>query len=169
MDKRFSMAEVCRITGLAAHTIRYYETQFPRCLTAERTAGGHRKYRQEHIDVLRRIMQLARSEGKSLREIRAALGEDGCGALRPADEVGQTLSLVLQNLQELNTRNARLDKLITLLLGEAAPPHRETLLSQIDAARQDTRATLDDSRRALLEIGMRELLESDDEPDGHEH
>jgi len=163
------MAEVCRITGLAAHTIRYYETQFPRSLTAERTAGGHRKYRQEHVDVLRRIMQLARSEGKSLREIRAALGEEVGAAPPPADQVSQTLSLVLQNLQELSTRNARLDKLITLLLGEAAPPHRETLLSQIDAARQETRATLDDSRRALLEIGMRELLKSDDEPDGHEH
>lgn len=163
------MAEVCRITGLAAHTIRYYETQFPRCLTAERTTGGHRKYRQEHVDVLRHIMLLARSEGKSLREIRAALGEEACDASQPTDQVRQTLSLVLQNLQELNTRNARLDKLLTLLLGEAAPPHRETLLSQIDAVRNDTRATLDDSRRALLEIGMRELLDSDDEPDGHEH
>lgn len=169
MDKRFSMAEVCRITGLAAHTVRFYETQFPKSLTAERTTGGHRKYRQAHIDVLDRIIRLSRSEGKSLREVRAALGEDPETAAAPVGTADQTLSLVLQNLQELNTRNARLDKLITLLLGEAAPPERETLLSQIDTTRRDTRATLDDSRRALLELGMRDLLDPKDEPDGHEH
>lgn len=163
------MAEVCRITGLAAHTVRFYETRFPRSLTAERTAGGHRKYRQTHIDVLTRIIRLSQGEGKSLNEIREVLGEEAEAAAISANAADRTLSLVLQNLQELNTRNARLDKLITLLLGEAAPPAKESLLLQLDTTRKDTQATLDDSRRALLELGMRELLDTDDEPGGHEH
>ena len=127
MDKLFSMAEVCRMTGLAAHTIRFYETQFPKSLVAERTVGGHRKYRQAHIDLLMRIVSSSRGEGKSLREVREQLGEEEVSHLRDSGStrstgsdtsVGQTLALVLENLKELNIRNDRLDKLMSILLTE---------------------------------------------------
>jgi len=178
MDKLFSMAEVCRMTGLAAHTIRFYETQFPKSLVAERTAGGHRKYRQAHIDVLTRILSLSRGEGKSLREVREQLGEEEVSNLRDSGStqstgsgtsVDQTLTLVLENLKELNARNDRLDRLVNILLAETGTIDRGTALSQIDAIRRETRVVLNDSHRSLIELGMNDLLRNTVEPDGHEH
>ncbi|HEY9071067.1 MAG TPA: helix-turn-helix domain-containing protein [Candidatus Ozemobacteraceae bacterium] len=188
MDKLFSMADVCRITGLASHTIRFYETQFPRSLVAERTPGGHRKYRQAHIDVLNRIVTLSRGEGKALKEVRELLGEEPVQPVlvaapgksekpeavsRPekaqGDIVQETLALVLQNLEKLNARNDRLDKLVSLLVTETGALETGSLLSQIDTLRRDTRLAIDDSRRSLAELGMRDLLSGIDEFGSHEH
>ncbi|HOY66061.1 MAG TPA: helix-turn-helix domain-containing protein [Candidatus Ozemobacteraceae bacterium] len=189
MDKLFSMAEVCRITGLAAHTIRFYETQFPRALAAERTPGGHRKYRQAHIEALNRIVGLSRNEGKSLRDVREILGEDQVSPVlvpppaRPekptasarmpepqeSDLVQETLSLVLQNLEKLNARNERLDKLVSMLVAETGARETGSLLSQIDSLRHDTRLAIADSRRSLAELGMRDLIGGIDEFGSHEH
>jgi MerR family redox-sensitive transcriptional activator SoxR len=72
MDGRdlLTIGEVSRRSGFAASALRYYESAG--ILTAERTAGGQRRYARS---VLRRLafVRAAQSVGLSLDEVRSAL------------------------------------------------------------------------------------------------
>lgn len=65
-----TMSEVVRRSGFAASALRYYESEG--LLTAQRSAGGQRRYERS---VLRRLafIRAARNVGLSLEEIAAAL------------------------------------------------------------------------------------------------
>lgn len=64
----FSMKQVSQITGLAAHTLRYYEKEglLP---DVHRTHSGIRRFSQEDIDGLGLICCL-KSTGMSIKQIR---------------------------------------------------------------------------------------------------
>ena len=63
----YSIRDVSRMTGLSAHTLRYYEKEglLPR---VDRTAGGVRQYSEEDLEALGLICCL-KNTGMSLREI----------------------------------------------------------------------------------------------------
>lgn len=53
----FSIGEVAKITGLPAHTIRYWESEFS-ILKPIRKASRHRKYTNKDIQKIKRIQEL---------------------------------------------------------------------------------------------------------------
>ena len=63
----YSIQEVCRKTGLTAHTLRYYEKE-GLLTSVERSAGGFRQYSDEDLEWLGLICCL-KNTGMSLQEI----------------------------------------------------------------------------------------------------
>ncbi|RLC27965.1 MAG: MerR family transcriptional regulator [Deltaproteobacteria bacterium] len=53
----FKIGEVCRITGVAAHVLRFWESQFPQ-LRPGRTDAGHRLYTRSDVGQVLAIKHL---------------------------------------------------------------------------------------------------------------
>jgi DNA-binding transcriptional MerR regulator len=64
-----SIAEAVRITGVSAHTLRYYERVGLVVTPVDRTSGGRRRYHQLDLDWIVICTRL-RATGMPIREIR---------------------------------------------------------------------------------------------------
>jgi len=53
----FKIGEVARITGLEAHVLRYWETEFQH-ISPEKSRSGQRLYRREHIERILEVKDL---------------------------------------------------------------------------------------------------------------
>jgi DNA-binding transcriptional MerR regulator len=61
-DKEYySISEVCEITGLKAHVLRYWETQF-KVLSPSKNRAGNRAYRKSDIQVVQLVKHLLYTE-----------------------------------------------------------------------------------------------------------
>ncbi len=58
----YSISEVARLTGVKAHVLRYWESEFP-TLRPRKTRTGSRRYRQLDIDEILAIKKLLYDEG----------------------------------------------------------------------------------------------------------
>ena len=61
-----SIGDVAKITGLPAHTIRYWEKEFMDFLTPNRTPGLQRRYDERDIEIIEEIRHLLKVEGFSI-------------------------------------------------------------------------------------------------------
>jgi DNA-binding transcriptional MerR regulator len=75
----YRIGEVSRMTELKPFVLRYWETEFP-MLEPVKSASGHRLYRAEDVDMVRKIKRLLYDEGftiagarRHLRDPNAAL------------------------------------------------------------------------------------------------
>ncbi|GLV47154.1 HTH-type transcriptional repressor CarH [Thermus sp. LT1-2-5] len=86
----YTIAEVEAITGLSAHVLRQWERRygFPR---PERTPGGHRLYRQEEVEALKRIRRLLEEGATPQAAIRRVLAETA----RPEELAGAVKEALL--------------------------------------------------------------------------
>lgn len=53
----YSIGEVCRITGLKPHVLRYWETQF-KGLVPVKNRAGNRAYRRREIEMIQLVKEL---------------------------------------------------------------------------------------------------------------
>jgi DNA-binding transcriptional MerR regulator len=58
----YSISEVARITGVKAHVLRYWETEFP-TLRVKKSRTGSRRYRRPDIDEVLAIKELLYDQG----------------------------------------------------------------------------------------------------------
>lgn len=72
-EPTMTIGQVSTETGLSISTIRFYEREFGGYLRVHKTPGGHRRYRTEDLEKLRRIHRLAHEQGKPLKEVRETL------------------------------------------------------------------------------------------------
>ncbi len=109
----YSISEVAQITGVKAHVLRYWETEFP-TLKPKKTRNGSRRYRQGDIEEILAIKHLLYTEGfkiagarKMRRQARSQVAETEAAA--PAqmalgfdsmDDKGR-LDYVKEQLQDL--------------------------------------------------------------------
>ncbi|MBU1107712.1 MAG: MerR family transcriptional regulator [Candidatus Riflebacteria bacterium] len=157
MAEQYSIAEISRLTGLPAHTLRYYEQQFPVLLGIERTRGGHRIYRKHHLDTISRIIRLLKDEKVSIKKARELLGEPNAAGQAEENtqsdsrnEVGgekngnleHMLYLVLERLDLICRNNENRDTLLVKLLKNQPSEHKHELLEQIARCRHETRETI---------------------------
>lgn len=72
MDKEYfaSINEVSREMGLPAHTLRYWEKQFPNVVRPIAGAGGRRYYRPETIARLKTIQDLLYNRGMTIAGVK---------------------------------------------------------------------------------------------------
>ena len=61
-----SIGDVSKITGLPAHTIRYWEKEFSEFLSPDRTIGQQRRYDERDIEIIEEIRHLLKVEGFSI-------------------------------------------------------------------------------------------------------
>ncbi|MGI8512006.1 MAG: MerR family transcriptional regulator [Solirubrobacteraceae bacterium] len=64
-----TISDAARLSGVSAHTLRYYE-RAGLLDPVDRATSGHRRYAEEDLDRIRFLMKL-RSTGMPIREIRA--------------------------------------------------------------------------------------------------
>ncbi len=80
MNKEYfsSINEVSKLLDVPAHTLRYWEKQFPTAIKPTTGAGGRRYYRPETVDTLRAIRELLYDKGMTLAGVRKLIKENGC-------------------------------------------------------------------------------------------
>lgn len=80
----WGLQELCDLTGLEAHVLRYWESEFPQ-LRPRRVRGGDRQYREREVQLVRRIRELLYDEHLTIQAARRKLSEDA----RRSDNPGQ--------------------------------------------------------------------------------
>ena len=106
----YSIGEVCDLTGLKDHVLRYWETQFD-VLSPTKNRAGNRVYRPKEIEVILLVKHLLYEEKytiegarKKLQEMRRSgeLAEERQEVLEP--EVVAGLKAELRDLLEVLTQ-----------------------------------------------------------------
>jgi len=70
----YSIGEVCEITGLKAHVLRYWETQFKGVVPVKNRAGN-RAYRKREIETIQLVKTLLYDEKYTIEGARQRLEE----------------------------------------------------------------------------------------------
>lgn len=106
----YSIGEVCEITGLRPHVLRYWESQF-RILNPSKNRAGNRAYRRKDIQLIQLVKHLlytekftiegARQKLEDIRRGRETGIEPPSGGAVAAVEVVRDLR---HELEELNRR-----------------------------------------------------------------
>ena len=70
----FSIGEVCELTGLKAHVLRYWESQF-RLLNPAKNRSGNRVYQRKEIELILFVKHLLYTEKYTIDGARQKLNE----------------------------------------------------------------------------------------------
>jgi len=79
-DFSLNIAEVSDLTGLKAHVLRYWETEFSQLKPLKKS--GQRVYRQKDLDVIKKLQELLYVELYSIAGAKKRLDEDMKAARR---------------------------------------------------------------------------------------
>lgn len=71
----FKIGEVCDLTGLKQHVLRYWESEF-RILAPQRANSRQRLYRRVDVENILRIKRLLKEEGFTISGAKKALAEE---------------------------------------------------------------------------------------------
>src|SRR6202007_5847 len=72
----YRIGEVSRMTDLKPFVLRYWETEFP-MLEPVKSSSGHRLYRAEDVEMVRKIKRLLYDEGFTIAGARRHLRDPG--------------------------------------------------------------------------------------------
>ncbi len=111
----FSIGEVCALTGLKPHVLRYWESQF-RVLSPAKNRSGNRVYQRREVELVMLVKQLLYEEKYTIDGARQRLGElrraktlrtEAAGAFksRLASELEGELQQILEILEGSGTEN----------------------------------------------------------------
>ncbi len=114
----YKIGEVCKIVGVPAHVLRYWETEFP-TLVPPKSRGGQRTYRPADIELLLRIRKLLYEEGFTIAGARKRLGARkpvaDRGGTRSAPESQKPETRQVQADEHLGKVRKELENILTLL------------------------------------------------------
>ena len=95
----YTMGDICKLTGMKPHILRYWEAQF-KLLRPARRYSGHRKYTQREIDVINHIKRLVVEKKYTLEGAKREIGR--LYSHRPqATQTGQNVISAVPALQEI--------------------------------------------------------------------
>ena len=72
----YKIGEVCKICDVAAHVLRYWETEFPP-LTPNKNRSGQRIFREKDVRLVAEIKRLLYEEGYTIAGARKQLRRNG--------------------------------------------------------------------------------------------
>ena len=156
----FKIGEVCDITGVQAHVLRYWESEFP-MLAPQKNRAGQRTYRKRDVEMVLRIKELlyedqytiAGAKKKLVSEIR---GSSKLKVVTP-DMNASTVAATEEAPKDTNIREASQQQPAPPPSALAAPSYA----SDEEVAPVEPSVPLTDERRAALRRlreQMRELL-----------
>ena len=100
----FSIGEVCELTGLKAHVLRYWESQF-RFLSPAKNRSGNRVYQRKEIELILLVKHLLYTEKYTIDGARQKLNEHRkAGELRHVSRTAlgtETLESIEHDLRDL--------------------------------------------------------------------
>lgn len=102
----FSIGEVCDLTELKPHVLRYWESQF-KFLSPAKNRSGNRVYQRREIEMVMLVKQLLYTEKYTIEGARQKLDDfRKNGEIKPAARAGldtETVQLVERDLREILT------------------------------------------------------------------
>ena len=97
----FSIGEVCDLTGLKAHVLRYWESQF-RFLSPAKNRSGNRVYQRKEIELILLVKHLLYTEKYTIDGARQKLNEHRkAGELRQVSRAALGVETLVSLEQEL--------------------------------------------------------------------
>ncbi|MFI5206736.1 MAG: MerR family transcriptional regulator [Gemmatimonadales bacterium] len=113
----FSIGEVCMLTDLKPHVLRYWESQF-RFLNPAKNRSGNRVYQRREIELIMLVKHLLYTEKYTIEGARLRIEHyRRTGELKPVAHEALTVEMV----RELK---AELEQLMQILNGEKPAPRR---------------------------------------------
>ena len=113
VQEYFSIGEVCDLTGLRPHVLRYWESQF-RFLNPAKNRSGNRVYQRKEIELIMLVKNLLYTEKYTIDGARQKIDEHRrAGELKPAARA----ALDVEALQSLESELAAI---LGLLEGKRA-------------------------------------------------
>ena len=114
----FSIGDVCTLTDLKPHVLRYWESQF-RFLNPAKNRSGNRVYQRREIELILLVKHLLYTEKYTIEGVRQKVDEHRKGGeLRAASRSALTV-------QTLDALEAELKELLRLLApADDSPPSR---------------------------------------------
>jgi DNA-binding transcriptional MerR regulator len=111
VQQYFSIGEVCALTDLKPHVLRYWESQF-RFLNPAKNRSGNRMYQRREIELILRVKQLLYSEKYTIEGARQRIDEERKrGEVRAASRAALELETIISIERDLKD-------LVELLGGE---------------------------------------------------
>ena len=100
----FSIGEVCELTDLKPHVLRYWESQF-RFLNPAKNRSGNRVYQRREIELILLVKHLLYNEKYTIDGARQKLDEERKnGGMKPAARAGldlESIRLLERELKEI--------------------------------------------------------------------
>ena len=104
MQQFFSIGEVCSLTDLKPHVLRYWEGQF-RFLNPAKNRSGNRVYKAREVELVMLVKHLLYTEKFTIEGARRKLDEHRKGeGVRPAARAGlemETVQALERDLREI--------------------------------------------------------------------
>ena len=110
----FSIGEVCALTDLKPHVLRYWESQF-RFLNPAKNRSGNRVYQRREIELIMLVKQLLYTEKYTIDGARQRVDEH-----RRGGAIKQAARIALE-LETIESVEADLRELLTILNGTGKP------------------------------------------------
>ena len=110
----YSIGEVCDLTGLKPHVLRYWETQFD-VLSPTKNRAGNRVFRPKEIELVLLVKHLLYEEKYTIEGARRRLQE-----MRTAGELEEERQEVLEP-EVLSGMKAELETLLDVLTPDEPP------------------------------------------------
>jgi DNA-binding transcriptional MerR regulator len=155
----FKIGEVCDLTGVQAHVLRYWESEFP-MLAPQKNRAGQRTYRKRDVEMALRIKELLYDDQYTIAGAKKKLASELRGASK-LKVVTPEMSGPREPLASAHTQ--------TVIQRESQPPSLSTEdQAGAGAPSEQTRASLTSSQRDAvrhLVIQLRDLLATLDASD----
>ncbi|HVG36024.1 MAG TPA: MerR family transcriptional regulator [Pyrinomonadaceae bacterium] len=154
----FKIGEVCELSGVQAHVLRYWESEFP-MLAPQKNRAGQRTYRKRDVEMALRIKELLYDDQYTIAGAKKKLASE----LRGASKLKVVTPEMAAGPREALAPTAPQSQ--PHLQRESAPPALsvETQESSSEASISPNRASLTENQRDAvrhLVIQLRDLLET---------
>jgi len=163
----FKIGEVCDITGVQAHVLRYWESEFP-MLAPQKNRAGQRTYRKRDVEMALRIKELLYEDQYTIAGAKKKLVSEirGASKLKVVTPDMSAASVAGEEIQQETTVHASSQpQMQTAPPAPAAPSYA----SDEEVAPSEPAMPLTDERRAALRRlreHMRELISLLDAAEG---
>ncbi len=145
----FKIGEVCDITGVQAHVLRYWESEFP-MLAPQKNRAGQRTYRKRDVEMVLRIKELLYEDQYTIAGAKKKLQSELRGASK--------LKVVTPDMNAANINGGEEQGISAAPAATPAPP---VYASDQELPPTEPSVPITDERRAALRRlreQMRELL-----------
>ncbi|MDD5759175.1 MAG: MerR family transcriptional regulator [Desulfobulbaceae bacterium] len=102
----FKIGEVCQLTGIKAHTLRYWESEFS-IIKPRRAGSQQRLYRRIDVENILQVKRMLHDDGMTLAGTRKALARQAKSANK-----GTSVSEEIQLLYEIKNQLLTLKRIL---------------------------------------------------------
>ncbi|HSM18576.1 MAG TPA: MerR family transcriptional regulator [Gemmatimonadales bacterium] len=115
MQEFYSIGEVCDLTDLKPHVLRYWESQF-RFLSPAKNRAGNRVYKSKEVELIMLVKNLLYTEKYTIEGARQQIDH-----YRREGQLKQMAKLALGQ-ETISELRAGLDEAVDILAGREPPP-----------------------------------------------